>query len=63
MSEEKTKDKETIPTEKIAIENVATETEIEKPELTEFGKFCQRHGINPNLIMLKVSLFLMYGGK
>lgn len=36
----------------------------EKPaELTKFGKFCQRHGINSNLIMLKISLFVMYGGR
>lgn len=35
----------------------------EKPELTKFGKFCQRRGINSNLIMLKISLFVMYGGK
>lgn len=36
----------------------------EKPEeLTRFGKFCQRHGINSNLIMLKITLFVMYGGK
>ncbi|KAG4066826.1 hypothetical protein HA402_012893 [Bradysia odoriphaga] len=38
--------------------DVATD---EKPELTKFGKFCQRHGINSNLIMLKISLFVMYG--
>lgn len=35
----------------------------EKPELTKFGKFCQRKGINSNLIMLKISLFVMYGGR
>lgn len=36
----------------------------EKPEpLTKFGKFCQRRGINSNLIMLKISLFVMYGGR
>lgn len=40
--------------------DVATD---EKPELTKFGKFCQRHGINSNLIMLKISLFVMYGGR
>lgn len=32
-------------------------------ELTKWGKFCLRHGINPNLIMLKVTLFVMYGGE
>ncbi|XP_055540662.1 uncharacterized protein LOC129727164 [Wyeomyia smithii] len=30
-------------------------------ELTKWDKFCMRHGINPNLIMLKVTLFVMYG--
>lgn len=35
----------------------------EKPELTRFGKFCARRGINSNLIMLKITLFVMYGGK
>lgn len=30
---------------------------------TRWEKFCQRHGINPNLIMLKITLFVMYGGK
>uniref|UniRef100_A0A182PUW1 Major facilitator superfamily associated domain-containing protein n=1 Tax=Anopheles epiroticus TaxID=199890 RepID=A0A182PUW1_9DIPT len=28
---------------------------------TRWEKFCQRHGINPNLIMLKITLFVMYG--
>lgn len=26
-------------------------------------KFCLRHGINPNLVMLKITLFVMYGGE
>lgn len=49
--------------------DIATETMDggvidEKPEeLTRFGKFCQRHGINSNLIMLKITLFVMYGGE
>ncbi|KAJ6647820.1 hypothetical protein Bhyg_03043 [Pseudolycoriella hygida] len=33
----------------------------EKPEITKFGKFCRKHGINSNLIMLKITLFVMYG--
>lgn len=41
---------------------ISTEDEIEKPELTKFHKFCERHGINSNLIMLKITLFVMYGG-
>ncbi|XP_050086556.1 uncharacterized protein LOC126571790 isoform X2 [Anopheles aquasalis] len=28
---------------------------------TRWEKFCLRHGINPNLIMLKITLFVMYG--
>lgn len=45
-------------------DTMATDTgDDEKPELTKFGKFCQRHGINSNLIMLKISLFVMYGGR
>lgn len=42
-------------------EETATDTN-DKPE-TKFGKFCDRKGINPNLIMLKITLFVMYGGK
>lgn len=42
---------------------ITTDTDGEKPELTKFGKFCQRHGINSNLIMLKITLFVMYGGR
>lgn len=40
-----------------------TDTELEKEELTKLGKFCHRHGINSNLIMLKITLFVMYGGE
>lgn len=43
---------------------IATDAETtDKPELTKFGKYCQKHGINSNLIMLKISLFVMYGGR
>lgn len=48
---------------KLREKEISTENEIEKPELTKFGKFCQRHGINSNLIMLKITLFVMYGGE
>lgn len=41
---------------------ISTENDIEKPEQTKFSKFCDRHGINSNLIMLKITLFVMYGG-
>lgn len=30
---------------------------------TKAQKFCRRHGINPNLVMLKITLFVMYGGE
>lgn len=30
---------------------------------TKYEKFCKRFGINPNLVMLKMTLFFMYGGK
>ncbi|XP_062122143.1 LOW QUALITY PROTEIN: uncharacterized protein LOC133835959 [Drosophila sulfurigaster albostrigata] len=49
---------------KLAIEESVSEgsrTDKDKIELTRFGEFCQRHGINPNLIMLKITLFVMYG--
>ncbi|KAL9926502.1 uncharacterized protein LOC119635374 isoform X2 [Glossina fuscipes] len=44
-------------------EEVATDTVYMPPriELTRFGEYCQRRGINPNLIMLKITLFVMYG--
>ncbi|XP_058980577.1 uncharacterized protein LOC101900156 isoform X2 [Musca domestica] len=42
-------------------EEVATETVYIPPENSRFAEFCQRHGINPNLIMLKITLFVMYG--
>lgn len=44
-------------------EKDATANTDEKPELTKFAKYCQRHGINSNLIMLKITLFVMYGGR
>lgn len=37
-------------------------TEVED-EKTAFSRFCHKHGINSNLIMLKVTLFVMYGGE
>ncbi|KAH8403061.1 hypothetical protein KR222_003764, partial [Zaprionus bogoriensis] len=47
---------------KMASEETVTEaTRTDKIELTRFGEFCQRRGINPNLIMLKITLFVMYG--
>ncbi|XP_023166202.1 uncharacterized protein LOC111596284 isoform X1 [Drosophila hydei] len=47
---------------KMASEETVTEaTRTEKVELSHFGEFCQRRGINPNLIMLKITLFVMYG--
>lgn len=49
--------------EKLKEKEISTEDDIDKPELTPLTKFCARHGINPNLIMLKITLFVMYGGK
>lgn len=52
MGEEKEKDKDVC---------VSTDM-VEKPDTTKFGEFCQKRGINSNLIMLKITLFVMYGG-
>lgn len=49
--------------ERLKEKEMSTEDDIDKPELTAFFKFCDRHGINANLIMLKITLFVMYGGK
>lgn len=54
MGEEKLKEKEM---------STEIQTDFEKPEYSKFGEFCQKHGINSNLIMLKITLFVMYGGK
>lgn len=42
--------------------NCGVNTEILVKE-TKFQEFCRRHGINPNLVMLKITLFVMYGGE
>lgn len=47
-------------TAKASAEEIGTNTVVPE-ELTKWGKFCARHGINPNLIMLKITLFVMYG--
>lgn len=44
-------------------EEQGTDTTEREEDLTKSGKFCKKHGINPNLIMLKITLFVMYGGK
>lgn len=41
-------------------EETATSTD-DKPNLSKFDQMCIRKGINPNLIMLKITLFVMYG--
>lgn len=41
-------------------ETIATSTD-DKPNLGKFDKMCVKRGINPNLIMLKITLFVMYG--
>ncbi|KAM7354691.1 uncharacterized protein ACRADG_006261 isoform 2-T2 [Cochliomyia hominivorax] len=45
---------------KMGAEEVATETVYVQPP-SKFDEFCIRRGINPNLIMLKITLFVMYG--
>ncbi|XP_030383555.1 uncharacterized protein LOC115631057 isoform X2 [Scaptodrosophila lebanonensis] len=45
----------------VSEETVTEAARSEKIELSRFGEYCQRHGINPNLIMLKITLFVMYG--
>lgn len=32
-------------------------------EKSSWSKFCHKRGINPNLLMLKMTLFVMHGGK
>jgi hypothetical protein len=44
-------------------EEMGTDTNADKADDTKMNKFCRKHGINPNLIMLKITLFVMYGGK
>lgn len=56
-SGEKTKDKDNKDDEK-----EKDETEEEKSP-TMFEKICYKMNINPNLVMLKVTLFMMYGGE
>lgn len=48
--------------ERLKEKEISTEDDIDKPESTALSKFCDRHGINANLIMLKITLFVMYGG-
>lgn len=43
-------------------EETGTSTD-DKPDLSKFDKLCYRYGVNPNLIMLKITLFVMYGGE
>lgn len=37
--------------------------EVGEEKKTKFYKICTKCGINPNLFFLKMSLFVMYGGK
>lgn len=39
---------------------IQTSNEDEK---SSWAKFCRKHGVNPNLIMLKITLFVLHGGK
>lgn len=41
-----------------------TQTQSEDDDKkSSWGKFCNKRGINSNLLMLKVTLFVMHGGK
>lgn len=31
-------------------------------EKSAWARFCHRHGVNSNLVMLKITLFVMHGG-
>jgi hypothetical protein len=43
---------------------IETETSPDdSDEKSSWVKFCNKRGINSNLIMLKVTLFVMYGGE
>ena len=35
---------------------------MKKTNLSRFEIYCEKFGVNPNLIMLKLTLFVMYGG-
>lgn len=37
-----------------------SDEEIDK---SSWARFWRRHGVNPNLLMLKVTLFVMHGGE
>lgn len=39
-----------------------TQTSDEKNETSSWAKFCNKRGINSNLLMLKTTLFVMHGG-
>ncbi|XP_058447079.1 uncharacterized protein LOC131427687 isoform X1 [Malaya genurostris] len=45
---------------KASAEEIGTNP-VAMEDLSKWDKFCMRRGINPNLIMLKVTLFVMYG--
>lgn len=46
-----------------AISNETQTTTEENNEKSSWAKFFLRRGINPNLLMLKMTLFVMHGGK
>lgn len=43
--------------------NETQTTYNEKSEKSGWARFCLRNGINPNLVMLKITLFVMHGGR
>lgn len=48
------------------MKSTSNETQTQSDEdnkKSSWAKFCNKRGINPNLLMLKVTLFVMHGGK
>ena len=46
-----------------AISNETQTSTEDKDGKSAWAKFCIKRGINPNLLMLKVTLFVMHGGE
>lgn len=46
-----------------ASSNETQTTTDDNNEKSSWEKFCHKRGINPNLLMLKTTLFVMHGGE
>lgn len=60
---EKVKDKELNGCEKSKDDEKEKDETEEDKKPTMFEKICYSMNINPNLVMLKITLFMMYGGR